>query len=125
MPPSGSSNNGGSANNTSNGGMMMTKNIYQNSSAAASAAATGRQYTHHGHLNTHQYPTGAAAAAVMSNAMANGLGRYTSAQMNSMSSSMAAVAAAANSPYNSMAAAQFTPNPGMNFQDHMLHYQSY
>jgi hypothetical protein len=88
----------------------MTKSIYQ--------SPTSRPYHHHHH---HQYPVGAAM---------NGIGRYTSAQMNSMSNMVAA--AAANSPYNSMAA-QFTgmPNanapmpPVMNFQDHMLHYQSY
>jgi hypothetical protein len=118
----GSGSGGGGGSGASNSNVM--RNIYQN---------TARQYSHHS--PHHQYPVGAAAAAsVMNNAM-SGLGRYTSAQhmANSMSN-IAAAAVAATSPYNSMAA-QFTGMPpvsatqptgmAMNFQDHMLHYQSY
>lgn len=66
----------------------MMRNIYQN---------TNRQY---------QYPV---AAAAMNNAM-NGIGRYTAAQMQNTMNNMAAAAA---SPYSSMAA-QFTSNPNSN-----------
>jgi hypothetical protein len=62
-----------------------------------------RNMYHHHHQNTstrqYQYPT-TAAAAVMNNAM-NGIGRYTAAQMNSMT------------PYNSMAV-QFSSLPNTN-----------
>lgn len=98
-----------SNNNACNG---MARNIYQN---------TNRQY---------QYP-GAAAAAAMNTAM-TGIGRANPFSASSMNS----LAAASNSPYSSMAA-QFSSMPNstgtsmglrqdnLNFQDHMLHYQSY
>ncbi len=89
----------------------MMRNIYQN---------TSRQYS---------YPSSTASVAI-NNAMNGIAGRYAAAaQMSSMAA--AAAVGAVGTPYTSMAA-QFSSIPntvassGLNqFQDQMLHYQTY